>query len=56
MSFPGEDQLADWFWERTVAGKAYTQLSRVFGKSEDFETKILGSFLMVPAARAAGTK
>ncbi len=56
MSFPDEDQLADWFWERTAAGKAYTQLSRVFGKSEDFETKILGSFLMVPAARAAAKK
>ncbi|MBU2551117.1 MAG: hypothetical protein KKB20_22085 [Proteobacteria bacterium] len=54
--FPTGAELDDWFWDQTVAGRVYTALSRLFSKSEDFETKILGKVLIVPSARAASRK
>lgn len=56
MRFPNSGRLTDWFWEQTTAGRVYTQLSKQFGKSEDFETKLLGRVLMVPVNRAAAKK
>ncbi len=49
---PSSEQLADWFWGETTAGKVLIAVKQVCVNSDDRSLQLTGKLLLVPMAQA----